>query len=70
MKIWKYFIYLQRKSSKSMAYSKINIVIKKPSQSLERRIREIGRRKYERLQQMRKDWESGVSEESKPTLAK
>lgn len=53
-----------------MAYSKINIVIKKPSQSLERRIREIGRRKYERLQQMRKDWESGVSEESKPTLAK
>lgn len=53
-----------------MAYSKINIVIKKPSQSLERRIREIGRRKYERLQQMRKDWESGLGEDSKTALSK
>ena len=42
-----------------MAYAKIDIVIKNPSQKLEERIREVGRQKYERMQKNLHDWREG-----------
>lgn len=44
---------------KNMAYAKIDIVIKNPSQRLEERIREVGRQKYERMKQNLHDWKEG-----------
>lgn len=53
-----------------MAYAKIDIVIKNPSQKLEERIREVGRQKYERMQKTLRDWKEGKYNSAKVLLVK
>ena len=54
----------------NMAYAKIDIVIKNPSQRLEERIREVGRQKYERMQKTLHDWKEGKYKSAKVLLVK
>ena len=58
------------KRKHNMAYAKIDIVIKKPSQKLEERIREVGRQKYERMQKTLHDWKEGKYKNAKVLLVK
>ena len=53
-----------------MAYAKIDIVIKNPSQKLEERIREVGRQKYERMQKTLHDWKEGKYKNATVLLVK
>lgn len=53
-----------------MAYSKIDIVIKNPSERLEERMREIGRQKYERMQRTLHEWRKGKFKDAKVLLVK
>ncbi len=53
-----------------MAYAKIDIIIKNPSSRLEKRIREIGHDKYDRMQETLRNWREGKYKGAKVVLVK
>ena len=55
---------------RNMSYSKINIVVKNPSKQLEECIRKAGQEKYERMQQVLRDWKSGKYKDAEVILVK